>query len=95
MAAVAVCCVQAAFLELLAAEGEEAWAAAERALAPVLRQKAELAAEATAVAKAKGAWAASGAELSNESCLLAAQCQPQLALAQNSRGYRLLILPMW
>ena len=48
--------MQAAFLELLAAEGEEAWAAAERALAPVLCQKAELAAEATTVAKAKGVW---------------------------------------
>jgi hypothetical protein len=64
--AVPVCCEQAAFLELLAAEGEEAWGAAERALAPVLRQKAELAAEATAVAKAKGAWGSqhSRAELS-------------------------------
>ena len=48
-------CVQAGFLELLAGEGQEAWGAAERALAPVLRSKADLAVEATAVAKARGA----------------------------------------
>ncbi|KAL4444093.1 hypothetical protein ABPG75_011830 [Micractinium tetrahymenae] len=44
---------QAAFLEVLAAEGDEAWAAAEQAFAPVLRRRPELAAEGTALAKAK------------------------------------------
>lgn len=47
-------CPQAAFLEVLATEGDEAWAAGEAALAPALRCKPELAAEALAVAKAKG-----------------------------------------
>ncbi|KAL4419436.1 hypothetical protein ABPG77_006363, partial [Micractinium sp. CCAP 211/92] len=44
---------QAAFLEALAADGDEAWATAERAFCPVLRRRPELAAEATALAKAK------------------------------------------
>ncbi|PRW50843.1 Translational activator GCN1 isoform A [Chlorella sorokiniana] len=44
---------QAAFLEALAAEGEEGWAAGEAAVAPLLRRKPELAAEAAALAKAK------------------------------------------
>lgn len=46
--------VQAAFLEALAAEGEEGWAAGEAAVAPLLRRKPDLAAEAAALAKAKG-----------------------------------------
>ena len=45
---------EAAFLEVLAAEGEASWAEGEAALAPALRRRAELAAEATALAKAKG-----------------------------------------
>lgn len=46
--------LQAAFLEILAAEGEEGWAAGEAAVAPLLRRKPELAAEAAALAKSKG-----------------------------------------
>lgn len=54
---------QAAFLEALAAEGDEAWATAERAFCPVLRRRPELAAEATALAKAKGGCCAGRAAL--------------------------------
>jgi len=46
--------LQAAFLEALAAEGEEGWAAGEAAVAPLLRRKPELAAEAAVLAKSKG-----------------------------------------
>lgn len=46
--------LQAAFLEILAAEGEEGWAAGEAAVAPLLHRKPELAAEAAALAKSKG-----------------------------------------
>lgn len=46
--------LQAAFLETLAAEGEEGWAAGEAVAAPLLRRKPELAAEALALAKSKG-----------------------------------------
>lgn len=45
---------QATFLEALAAAGDEAWASGQAALAPVLQAKADLAAEALALAKSKG-----------------------------------------
>ena len=48
---------QATFLEALAAEGEEAWAAGEAAAVPVLRQKPALAGEAAALAQAKASGA--------------------------------------
>lgn len=48
---------QAAFLEALAAEGDEEWAAGAAAVVPLLREKPELAAEVEALAKSKASGA--------------------------------------
>lgn len=85
---------QTAFLEAVAAEGDEAWAAAERAFAPVLQRRPELAAEATSLAKAKGEscpCAASSAHLDwrfiNASCMVN-HPYPLLQLPRQRRSFQ-------